>query len=86
MEPIPLLTEEQERMLFGLMVDTFDIPEDRAKLYLLRVREQALERRGDDLLTQAQDLDPKMAERVLSAFLNEVRHLDQQIKEAESGG
>ena len=72
-------------MLLDLMVGTFDIPESRAKLYLLRFREQMLEARGDVLLAHAEAMDPRLAERALGAFLAQVRELDQQFKDVESG-
>jgi len=71
-------------MLLDLMVNTFEIPESRAKLYLLRFREQMLEERGDALLAQADAMDPRSAERALGTFLAQVKELDQQFKDVES--
>ena len=59
-------------MLLDLMVGTFDIPESRAKLYLLRFQ-QVLEAKGDALLAHAEAMDPRLTERALGAFLAQVR-------------
>ena len=83
MEPIETLTSEQERMLLDLMVGTFEIPENRARLYLLKFREQMLEERGDALLAEAGAMEPRSAEKALQAFLAQIKELDQQFKDAE---
>ena len=70
-------------MLLDLMVSTFAIPESRAKLYLLRFREQMLEDQGDALLGQAGSMEPRSAERALEAFLAQIKELDQQFKDVE---
>lgn len=71
-------------MLLDLMVSTFEIPENRARLYLLRFREQMLEERGDALLAEASAMEPRSVERALQAFLAQVKQLDQQFKETET--
>lgn len=70
-------------MLLDLMVTTFEIPESRAKLYLLKFREQMLEDQGDELLAGAGAMEPRSAEKALKAFLAQVQQLDQQFKGLE---
>lgn len=84
--PFPRLTAEQEAVLLELMTGTFDIPERRARRYLLQFREMALEAEGDALLAQGDQMDPRMTERTLATFLARAKALDDEFKEVEEDG
>jgi hypothetical protein len=59
------LTPELEAQVLQLLVETFDIPPDRARQHLERFR---LLQREERLLGQAEQMDPRMLARALAVL------------------
>ncbi len=80
-QPFPRLTAQQEGVLLELMTGTFDIPEGRARRYILQFREMALEIEGDVLLAHGDQMDPRIAERAWATLLARAKALDDEFNE-----